>query len=349
MPSISINRFAILLAGWMVLIWGGSAKATHIMGGEITWRCLDAGPNAGKYVFQMKIYRDCNGVALNANQTLTVYGTGAPVNQIAMSRIGQTDVSPICTPYSGAPIINCATAGGNTPGAVEEHIFQSAAITLAGVPPLTGWVFTWDLCCRNALVANIVNPANYGHTLRAIMYPYVDPATGLPKNTSPCFDSSPKFEESARVVICTGYEYSYSNNASDYDLDSIYYDWAQPLDDGNTWPANPLPFVAPYSYTNPLPSSTPLVLDNVSGRLTLTPNAGGGYVMCIKAETWKCGQKVAEIYRDIQQVFLTNCGNNDPPFFAAVNNTPGAAPIVNLGNNLYSTTVMPGQMVEFML
>ena len=36
-----------------------SASATHAYGGEITWKCFTAGPNAGKFKFYMTLYRDC--------------------------------------------------------------------------------------------------------------------------------------------------------------------------------------------------------------------------------------------------------------------------------------------------
>ena len=49
-------------------------KATHLMGGEITWECIKTGSKSGQYVFQMKLYRDCQGVALGG---LTEYLTVA--------------------------------------------------------------------------------------------------------------------------------------------------------------------------------------------------------------------------------------------------------------------------------
>ena len=39
-------------------------KATHLMGGEITWECIKSGPDIGKYIFKLKLYRDCDGITL---------------------------------------------------------------------------------------------------------------------------------------------------------------------------------------------------------------------------------------------------------------------------------------------
>ena len=53
-----------------------------------------------------------------------------------------------------------------------------------------GWFFTWDSCCRNGATSNLVlssttNPTE-GFTLRAAMYPYIDPSTGLLLPADPC-------------------------------------------------------------------------------------------------------------------------------------------------------------------
>ena len=128
----------------------------------------------------------------------------------------QQDVSPICDPIaSGNTQLNCASSD---PGSVEEYIFESLPVSLPGVPPTAGWQFTWDNCCRNAAITNIINPSSAGFTLRASMYPFVDPSTGIPTPADPCFDSSPLFNEEPKTIICTGYPFSYSHNASDPEL-----------------------------------------------------------------------------------------------------------------------------------
>ena len=63
-------------------------------------------------------------------------------------------------------------------GAVEEYIFESLPIQLPGVPPITGWQFTWDNCCRNGAITNLTLPSSAGFTLRASMFPFLDPVTG---------------------------------------------------------------------------------------------------------------------------------------------------------------------------
>jgi hypothetical protein len=115
-----------------------------------------------------------------------------------MNVVSQLDISPQCN--GSGPTISCTglNPNVNTPGAVQEYVFESNPIILPGVPPPQGWIFTYDFCCRNAAITNLVTPDQHGMTLRATMYPY----NGF--GADPCFDSSPVFAERPAIVICAG-------------------------------------------------------------------------------------------------------------------------------------------------
>ncbi|MBS1945746.1 MAG: hypothetical protein JST98_11245, partial [Bacteroidetes bacterium] len=53
----------LAFAALAVLLWQGEARATHAMGGELTYKCL--GNN--KWEVTLNFYRDCNGVAAPTN------------------------------------------------------------------------------------------------------------------------------------------------------------------------------------------------------------------------------------------------------------------------------------------
>ena len=172
------------------------------------------------------------------------------------------------------------------------------------------------------------------------MYSYT--VSGVSQNTSPCFDSSPIFYEEPKTIICTGYPFAYSHNASDPELDSLVYSWGEPLDGGAYNPAAPvtLPFSAPYSVTSPFPGNP--ILNPATGEVSYFSMTSGNFVTCIKVEAFKCGQLVAEIYREIQVILLA-C----PPMAGG---TPNTKPIVNppfAGGTSYSTTVFAGDLVTF--
>ena len=110
-------------------------QATHLMGGEITWDCIKVGPDAGKYIFKLKLYRDCDGITLStAAQTLEMWGAGAPFTTITLDFDTVIDISPLCdVQNSGYAALDCVN---NPIGAVEEYIYISQPIAIVGLPPL---------------------------------------------------------------------------------------------------------------------------------------------------------------------------------------------------------------------
>ena len=277
----------IFLAVIVSLIFFVPVKASHLMGGEITWTCIkNPGPTQGMYIFQLKVYRDCNGVTIaGTSQTLVVHNHNS-VFAINLDLIlgAPFDISPICDPVnSGNAQMTCFNP---QQGSVEEYVYESLPVILPGVPPVGGWHFTWDECCRNGAITN--GFANQGFTLRAVMYPYT--IAGVAQNTSPCFDSSPQFNEQPKTIICIGYPFSYSNNAFDTELDSLIYEWADVLDDGAYNPAAPvtLPFSAPYTTTQPMPGNP--TLNPATGEINFFSNTSGNFVTCVKVSAFKCGR-----------------------------------------------------------
>jgi gliding motility-associated-like protein len=314
-------------------------EATHLMGGEITWECQ----GNGRYIFSMKLYRDCNGVPLNLPVLIRVHNHPT-VSSIAMNLISQIDISPKCN--GSGPTISCSGADGNDAGAVEEFIFRSNAVNLPGTPPAQGWVFTFDDCCRNAAISNLViSPNASGFSLRAIMYPYRG------ANANPCFDSSPVFTQVPAVIICAGNAFTYNHNAYDPDKDSLVYDFGQPLDwlNGSNWSVNnppPLPFQQTYSVESPFPGitlngSTPASLNKFTGEIAFTPRYLGNFVTVVSVRSYRCGELISEIFREIQVVVL-QCGVNNAPQITA--------PFVNTATGLqtaFTDTVFAGDLVDF--
>src|SRR5690554_6192983 len=64
--------FLILLS---VIFFIPNTKASHVMGGEVSWKCL----NNGQYVFYMTIYRDCTVLTWNyKDELIRIYGNPLP-------------------------------------------------------------------------------------------------------------------------------------------------------------------------------------------------------------------------------------------------------------------------------
>lgn len=312
-------------------------KATHYMGGEITWACIPFGqPNAGKFVFTLKVYRECytsNGNSAAQFGSTVVIQSNSPAGSISCSEIAgwPKDISPQCNSnplFTHLVCTGMANGAGNM-GAVQEHIYRSQPVQILGVPPASGWIFSWASCCRNS-AANV--PGQPSWYLRAIMYPYNN------LNTSTCYDNSPTFAEIPRTVICTGYPFTYNHNAYDKELDSLAFSWGQPMESATA----PLTYGLGYSYTNPLPGTTQNpnnvagTVNPTTGTISFTSYTTGAYVTSTKVAAYKCGIKVAEIWRDMQVVLLS-CGTNSPPTVTPPFNA----------NTSFVDTVYAGELVSF--
>lgn len=332
--------------------------SSHFMGGEITWKCLKGGPDIGKYIFEMKVYRDCSGITFSqVSETVTHHNYPAlgGATPILMNFIStSTQATPIGSAASGNACFDCAA--GDV-GAVEEYIWRSDPMTLAGNPPTQGWHFTWGSSARSSNITN--GMSNQPWTLRAVMYAYdTDFPNGVYLPSSPCYDSSPEFKELAKTIICTGYPFAYSHNASDDELDELTYSWGEPLGNSGAYdPANPnataLVFDPPYTVTSPIPGNP--TLDSETGEIAYNSPTAGIFVTCVKVEARKCGQLVAEIYREVQVVLL-DCssfnpptdGLNDPPIITTpVGLQTWITTINSAGLPSHSTTVYAGDLVTF--
>lgn len=317
--------------------------ASHFMGGEITWQCL----SNGNYRFIMKLYRECNGIYFGNLEQLNVTGypglTSVTMNLYPNATAGRTDISPVCNlNHPGDPLyshISCfpSPPSPNT-GAVEEWFYTSDAsypngVTLNGVPPATGWVFSYSACCRNPCT-NIPNANLLDWYLRAIMYPY------LAVNEFPCWDNSPVFAERPACVVSTNYPQQYNPDAYDPEGDSLSFAWAQALTALNS----PITLYAPgYTYNSPLPGITqnsnniPATIDSTTGEISFTSFTQGAFVTASKTSAFKRNTLIAEIFREIQIVLLPS--SNTPPVVTPPFPQNIADPWVD--------TVMAGDLVSF--
>ncbi len=287
--------------------------SNHLVGGELTWACL----GTGQYVFQVKVYQDCNQNQPSPTSMQIKVWNNPNLSVIPLSNVGSNDFSFSCTEIAGgAPQFNCSTPGQ---GSIIEYILQSAPVTLSGVPPSAGWHFTWDAFFRTGASVNLNNPENAGLTLRASMYSY----NGT--DASPCFDSSPQFIKPPLNVVCAGENIAYNIGAFDSDLDSISYHFSNPLNNDFGSVYNPPTVPSEVSWasgygtnnqlpgTNQNPSNSGALLNSNTGLLTFNSVTLGNYSTVVKVESWRCGQLIAVVYREML-VNIVNCsGTNAAP------------------------------------
>jgi len=334
------------------------SQATHQLGGEIIWKCK---PN-GKYQFTMILYRECGSSVTLPTTTQTLSGP----QSVSVNYITTQTVTPSC--YAGTEPCQAGT-GLSGLGRMQKYIYRSGDIVLTGSPPASGWTFSWTSCCRPQSVGNITNAGSQGYYLRATMYPYIPPGSTTPLTggsaaNPTCYDSSPDFLEDPQVVACSNQDVVYNNLGYDPDLDSLYYVWANPLGTGGAV----VPWASGYSANSPLPSgsgSTAANLDGETGTVTFNSTQTGSFATCVSIEAWRCGQKVAEIFRDIPVVIRSCTGgtgtcaslyNPVPPQFTVTPDSSLAAPtllapVTNTAGDTvaYRTEGYPGDTIRFEL
>lgn len=310
------------------------AVATHIMGGEVTWECN----STGQYIFTFKVYRDCSGNAIVPSTTAFFIHNYPSVGQRTSLSLNSAlnadnEIAPRCRPGGGFTY-SCAA---QDPEVVFEYVRVMNPITLNGTPPAAGWIVTYDDNARNASG----NLTQTGITIRAKIFPHSGSVAGQ------CTDNSPQFREKATSLLCSGSTFTYNHNATDDELDSLSYAWAQPLNAYSTASAynegsNPaiLSFTNGFSFTNPFPG--PEILNAATGEITLNPPSGGKFVSVVKVTAYKCGEKVAEIFRELQSIISNNCSANQT--VPTIN-----APFQDGNGNftLFSDTVRAGDLVTF--
>ena len=322
----------LLLA--ILLLFSLQLSASHYIGGEVYWRCIQG---TGKYIFYMDYYRDCNSTSANIGTgpvTLRVYNTPLPNNgalsQITMTFVppdpgtplgpnGGASVAPLCSgcANSSQPI-SCVTEDRGT---LEKYSYRSQPITLSGKPPsgtgtTAGWVFGYTSpCCRSGDIENLSNLGSSA-MFKAIMY-----GDGR-ASQDPCYDSSPLFKEEPSAIICEGYDFQFNHGVYDEQLDSLSFKWANVVNSSssathyqpviNNWEAgfslaNPTPTPA----MNPLNKSA--TIDSRTGNVkffTILPpnvpaNIAGIYVTSTQVNAWGVSPitgkrvKTASIYRDM--------------------------------------------------
>lgn len=329
----------ILLQTIFVFIFN-TADASHQVGGEITWTCQ----GNGYYKFRFVFYNDC--YQISPGTTLTMETTVNLVPTISLTLIQNSGLPAPGFQSNGATVCaTCATAGSTQPqaGIYGEYIYESSPVQLPGLPPAGGWKFTVGDCCRPNYITNIPNSGILWLESRAIMYPYNGRIAGQ------CNDNSPFFVEKPQAAFCTGQKTSYSYAAEDVDRDDLIYSWASPLD----YQSAVINYGPGYTVNNPFPgpamnpNNTITTLNQRTGLVEFTSFTGGAFNSVGKVTAYKCGEKVAEIFRDFIIVLKNNC----PPVFSSQpnHNPQFNAPFIDLTTGLqtsYIDTVSPGDTVS---
>lgn len=281
----------------------GPLWATHIVGGEITYRCL----GDSTYEITLSVYRDC-------------YNGEPPFDNPAS--VGVFDQNwnlrqDLRIPYQANGDDTLGILLSNPclivpPDVCVHRFFYRDTVTL---PYLAGgYTLVYQRCCRNKLIRNLPAPLDVGGSYIAT----ISERTLLECNTSAVFRSWPP------VAICIHQPVDFDHSATDADGDSLVYRLCTPLNGATPQlptpqPPNPGPYAElvwqdpPYTLANLL-GGEPLTLDAQSGLLTGVPNTIGNFVVGVCVDEYRNGTVISTTRRDFQ-FNVSDCGQVAASFF----------------------------------
>ncbi|MER2998276.1 gliding motility-associated C-terminal domain-containing protein [Pontibacter populi] len=306
-----------LLLLLVVLLCSVSVKATHIVGGEFALNHR----SGNTYLLTLNLYfDDINGDpgALDPNITVNIFEKGT--NKWIMAKTLPYR-SRTAVPYTN---IDCTIGELRT-----SKIVYSDFLTLdpAVFFHAAGYYVTWERCCRNETIDNIVAPYDAAQTF------YMEfPA--VVQNGVTFHNSSPTLFPPLSDYACVNELFYFDFSGSDENGDSLVYDMITPLN-GYTTPRMPYygiqgfenvkPGTAPYpeirwnpgfSGTNQIIGNPPINIDSKTGRLIMRPSRTGLYVFGIRVQEFRNNKKIGEVRRDFQ-VLVLDCPTNETPKIVA--------------------------------
>lgn len=323
-----LKRAVALLLLW-VLIGPAPAWATHLVGGELTYKFLDAaGPASQPWRYQVTARIYCSKEPGSSSPDgplfipLKLYSkTSGKALLVAVNvlRDSFAEITPPTPP-------GCLALAPRVTLALYDTIFSLPAVR-------EGFVVQFFSASRNAGVTNITSPTTAGMAL----------SLDMPPGTLP--NSSPEFNSDAVLVLCAGQALSALTTASDADGDRLSYSLAAPARDLDVSTFIPSPvfvsYAPGYSATQPFGSGGQATIDASTGLSNYLSNQQGYFILAIEVQEYRVvnGQEIllSTLRRDMQVAVVVCTGPaNAPPAFTPATLTYRNVQVVE-GQNLQFT------------
>jgi PKD repeat protein len=284
------------------LFWFNQLEATHIVGGDMTYRCL--GNN--QYEISLTVRRDClngnPGAQFDDPAAVGIFDSrGFLVSQVA--NFGVLDMNlRLDDTLNDILDTRCGLNGGDV--CVHTTTYKEI-VTLPFRPD--GYILAYQRCCRNYTIVNIIDPLTVGSTF----------SMRIREEALTLCNSSPVLNDYPPVYICGGTPINFNLKATDPDGDSLVYSLCNPLtgaDQMNPRPStpssppyDPVIFKSPYSLIDMIGGSPALKMDSVTGRMTgFAVNTIAQYLVAYCVKEYRDGVLISELQREFQ-INVRNC------------------------------------------
>lgn len=286
--SFQLNRL-LILSLWLSLPF--AANATHVVGGEMGYRCL--GNNL--YEVTLSVYRDCFNGASNAQ-------FDDPVSIGVFDRDGVL-IREMLIPFSQDDTLSTELLDECLiipPDICVHTTTYRDTVTLGFLEG--GYEIIYQRCCRNETINNIIEPGTTGATYSIKLTEFAMQNC----NDSPVFSAWPP------TVVCVQEPLIFNHSAQDINGDSLVYKLCTPFEGGSISIPRPQPPAAPphdtivwgpnFSAENMLGFGEALQIDPTTGVMTALPSIQGQYVVgvCVEEYDRATGELISVTRRDFQ-------------------------------------------------
>ena len=296
------NRF-IFICCLISLFSIEAVYSTHIVGGSIRYNCL--GDNMYEIILSIK--RDCN---LGADD--------APFDDPASIGIFDLNGNPMLQLGDNGQLFLDFEGDKNLQNEIQQICFSNSneicvhSTEYRGVLELPmspgGYTLTYQRCCRNSSLVNVVSPLETGMTLKIELFP---------RALELC-NSSPAFKLSPDIFICAGDRLEFDGSATDSEGDDLLYSLCTPLSGATEAMPQPQPPAGPpysfidwadgYDALNPLGQSD-AQFDPISGMFSVMPATQGQFLVGMCVEEYRDSELLSIVTREFQYNVVVCAGD----------------------------------------
>lgn len=280
------NAQRVLLFFALILSFCYEASADHLLGGEVTYRCL------GNNTYEVTIFnfRDC---AANTNFTLVrnlgvFNASGEHLQTFVLPRINVSLIDVESTDPCFLP----------PPGFCMESATYRDTITL---PPIAGGYTLANLrCCIRPGITNMVYPIGVPEPTQIF-------TTQIPGPELADCNNSPTFDLIPPVFICLNQLNTLDFGINEQDGDSLVFTLCSPQTVDfqgfhpvipQSPPFNTIIWEAGFGVGNQIPGEVPFQINSATGIISVNPNQVGIFNTAICVEEYRNGVLIATHRRE---------------------------------------------------
>ena len=326
-PTLLRRLRESLLLLVLLLTTGHLAQATHLLGGEMSYRYLDAnGPATAPFRYEITANIYFNGLYTVGNPN----NVAAPPAQIQFDLYNRTTSSRILSVSAprvgllGNPVYpptpqGCAVQGPSQPFYLLKYV-QVVNLPVS----FDGYYAVFTLAARNTTLTNINNTGAGGGNVPMTLYVSMAPPL--------TYNRSPVFSDTAVAIVCQNDTTVSLNNAVDPDGDRLVYAFGTPYGQV-TNPASFPPLPQPVPYNAGFSGAAPFgqgagnfaIINGSTGIAKYGARTNGLYGIAVDVSEYRTinGREVliGTTRRDLQLVVST-CPPTPPPVLPPAVNTP---------------------------